>query len=240
MALYLSNKIPAGEQPFFEERLRQMASNLGIDDPEAPNWLMGLMDLESGINPAIKNGIGCVGMIQFCPDTPGGTTKTIGGKVVSLPYLQSLSRTEQLDYVEQYLADVIRQTKHVPQSFVDLQLMIFLPAALKFDYEEPIFIKSQAYMDSVKKNNPLYIDANGNITKKSIEAVYKKRYAGLFEAVKQVAAETAEKTQKVVQTAGTIIIENRIPVIIAGMLLITGSLLLFLYYKNREQWQVTE
>lgn len=240
MALFLSHKIPSGERSAYEARLRQMAVNLGIDNPEAPNWLMGLMDLESGINPSIKNGIGCVGQIQFCPDVAGGTTKTIGGRTVSLPYLQTLSRTEQLEYVEQYLADVIRQTKRIPKSFVDLQLMIFLPAALKFDYEEPIFIKSTAFMDSVKKNNPLYIDPNGNITKKSIESVYKKRYAGLFEAVKQVAAETAEKTEKVVQSAGTIIIENRIPVIAGGMLLIIASLLLLFYYKNRQKWQQTD
>lgn len=236
MALFLSSKIPSAEKQAFETRLRQMADNLGITDPEAPNWLMALMDLESGINPHIQNSIGCVGMIQFCPDKAGGTTKTIGGQQVSLSYLKGLSHTEQLEYVEDYLADVMRMVGKVPKSFVDLQLMIFLPAALSFDYEEPIFIKSQAYMDSVKKNNPLYVDANGNITKKSIESVYRKRYAGLFEAIKTVAAETAEKTQKVVQKAGIIVIENRIPVIAGGILLIVASLFLFFYYKNKESY----
>lgn len=229
MSLYLSHKIPANEQQQFEAKLRQAVARLGITDPEAPNWLMGLMDLESGINPSVKNSIGCVGLIQFCPDTPGGTTKTIGGQTVSLSYLQGLTATQQLDYVEKYLADVIKMTGYVPKSFVDLQLMLFLPAALNFGYEEPIFIKSEKYMDSVKKNNPLYVDSKGNITKKQIESVYKKRYAGLFEAVKEVAREAV--TQPLV-----LVKENPVGTgIIAAAFLITGSLLLLLYIKHKQQ-----
>ena len=231
--MYLLKKIPANQQSAFESRVSEIVSNLGMTDPKAGDYLMALMDLESGLNPSIANKIGCVGLIQFCPDAPGGTDKTIGGKKVSLAYLKTLSAVEQLDYVEQYLADTIRMVGYTPQSFVDLQLLLFLPAAEKFDYEEPIFIKSTAFMDSVKKNNPLYVDGNGNITKKSIEAVYKKRYAGIFEAVKEIASEAVGKTQEIVVKTGSIIIENRIPFIVGGLLLVVGSLALLYYSKNK-------
>ena len=42
------------------------------------------MKHESGLDPSIKNSIGCVGLIQFCPDSSGGSTKTINGKTYNL------------------------------------------------------------------------------------------------------------------------------------------------------------
>ena len=42
------------------------------------------MNQESGLDPSIKNSIGCVGLIQFCPDSNGGSTKTINGKTYNL------------------------------------------------------------------------------------------------------------------------------------------------------------
>ena len=47
------------------------------------------MKHESGLNPSIKNGIGCVGLIQFCPDGGGGSSKTINGKTYKLSELQN-------------------------------------------------------------------------------------------------------------------------------------------------------
>jgi len=194
MALYLIGKIPSGERAVFEQAITQIATELGIADPQGPNWLMAIMDLESGLKPGITNKIGCTGLIQFCPDVPGGGYKTIGGEKVSLSYLNGLSATQQLVYVRKYFQDIFNQYG-TPKSFVDLYLMVFLPGALKFNYEEPIFIKSGAYMDSVKKNNPAFVDGNGNITKKQIESVYRKRYSGLFEAAKEVARELTQKIE---------------------------------------------
>lgn len=196
MALYLIGKIPAGERAVFEQAITQIAGELGISDPQGPNWLMAIMDLESGLKPDIVNSIGCTGLIQFCPDMPGGSFKTIGGEKVSLGYLNSLSATQQLVYVRSYFRDIFNQYG-TPKSFVDLYLMVFLPGALKFGYEQPIQVKSAAFMDSVKKNNPAFVDAGGNITKKQIESVYRKRYSGLFEAAKETVREVAERVETV-------------------------------------------
>ena len=43
------------------------------------------MKHESGLDPSIKNSIGCVGLIQFCPG--GGRTKTVNGKTYTLDEL---------------------------------------------------------------------------------------------------------------------------------------------------------
>ncbi len=223
--MFLLSKIPSNYQSAFEARVHQVVANLGMTMPKSADYLMALMDLESGLSASIKNKIGCVGLIQFCPDSPGGSDKTIGGNKVSLSHIQSLSPVAQLDYVEQYLRDQIRAVGYIPQSFVDLYMLVLLPAGIKFGYDEPIFVRSVAYMDSVKRNNPAFVDANGNITKSSIEAVYKRRYAGLFEAIKEIAKETVAVTGKIVR-------ENRTPVIIGGTLLLLAGLLL-IYYKTQ-------
>ena len=45
------------------------------------------MKHESGLDPKIKNSIGCVGLIQFCPG--GGAPKTINGKSYTLDELRN-------------------------------------------------------------------------------------------------------------------------------------------------------
>jgi len=223
--LYLSEKIPENEKVEFEKKVREVSQNLDID----PNWLMALMDLESAgtFSPSITNSIGCVGLIQFCPDTPGGSSKRIGSSNVSFASLKAMSRVQQMDYVESYLRSQMKSFGK-PKSFVDLQLMIFLPAAIKFDYDEPIFIRSTAFTDSVKRNNPMYVDGNGNITKRSIEDVYKKRYAGLFEKVEIATKQAAVAVEKKLG-------ENKMPLLISGVFLVTSSILFISIFTNRNK-----
>jgi hypothetical protein len=83
--------------PGFKAKLRQVAANIGVTE----DVLITVMYKESGIRPTIKNSIGCVGLIQFCPDEGGGSTKTISGKTYSLSTIQNSGLT-QLDYVEKY------------------------------------------------------------------------------------------------------------------------------------------
>lgn len=71
--------------PTFKEKLTQISSEIGI--PESS--ILKLMKHESGLDPSIKNNIGCVGLIQFCPDSRGGSTKTIAGKTYRLSDLQN-------------------------------------------------------------------------------------------------------------------------------------------------------
>jgi D-Tyr-tRNAtyr deacylase len=83
--------------PGFKAKLRQVAANIGVSE----DALVTVMYKESGIRPNIKNSIGCVGLVQFCPDKSGGSTKTIKGITYNLSDIQN-SGLNQLDYIEKY------------------------------------------------------------------------------------------------------------------------------------------
>ena len=53
--------------PMFKEKLKEISNEIGVRE----NSIIKLMKHESGLNPSIKNPIGCVGLIQFCPDSRG-------------------------------------------------------------------------------------------------------------------------------------------------------------------------
>ena len=57
------------------------------------------MKHESGLNPTVKNSIGCVGLIQFCPG--GGATKTVNGKSYSLEDLRN-NLEVQMDAIKDF------------------------------------------------------------------------------------------------------------------------------------------
>ena len=78
--------------------------------------LASIIENESRWNPAIKNSINCVGLIQFCP----GTARTLG---YSPAEIASLSRTEQARLVAEYYSRL--KPPRVPG---DLYLLTFLPA----------------------------------------------------------------------------------------------------------------
>lgn len=69
--------------PIFKEKLKEISNAIHIDE----NSIIKLMKHESGLDPTIKNSIGCVGLIQFCPS--GGSTKVIDGKTYSLEELRN-------------------------------------------------------------------------------------------------------------------------------------------------------
>jgi len=70
--------------PMFKEKVKEISSEIGIDE----NSIIKLMKHESGLDSSVKNSIGCVGLIQFCPDRKGGSSKTINGKTYNLSELQ--------------------------------------------------------------------------------------------------------------------------------------------------------
>jgi hypothetical protein len=84
--------------PGFKEKLKQVAANIGVTE----DVLTTVMYKESGIRTNIRNSIGCVGLIQFCPDRGGGTTKTISGKTYNLSFIQNMNGLDQLDVVQRY------------------------------------------------------------------------------------------------------------------------------------------
>lgn len=81
----------------FKRKLDEISREIGI----SKNSIIKLMKHESGLNPTIKNNIGCVGLIQFCPDNRGGNTKTISGKKYNLPELQN-DLELQMDAIKEF------------------------------------------------------------------------------------------------------------------------------------------
>lgn len=81
----------------FKTKLDEISKALGI----SKNSIIKLMQHESRLNPTIKNSIGCVGLIQFCPDNRGGNTKTISGKQYNLSELQN-NLGLQLDAIKEF------------------------------------------------------------------------------------------------------------------------------------------
>jgi hypothetical protein len=96
--------------PGFKERLRQTATNIGVSE----DVLLTVMYKESAgtLSPTIKNNIGCVGLIQFCPDKGGGSTKTIKGVTYKLSDIQNAG-LKQFDYVEKYFKSLGFNSGHL-------------------------------------------------------------------------------------------------------------------------------
>ena len=85
--------------PGFKAKLKQVAAAIGVSEMD----LVTVMYKESAgtLDPTIKNSIGCVGLIQFCPDKKRGATKRIGTTTYNLSTIQN-SGVDQLNYVEKY------------------------------------------------------------------------------------------------------------------------------------------
>jgi hypothetical protein len=148
------------DQAFLDE-VDRLARKYNVD----ANDLLGLMQHESGLSPSIRNSIGCTGLIQFCPDTAGGSYKTIGGERVQLTDLARMSRAEQMRYVEKYYDDV-----RLPRGATAAQIYTatFLPAYVR---ENPNFVIARASgPNDAGLNRPDYYNQN-----KSLDVVDTKR-----------------------------------------------------------------
>ena len=136
--------------PGFKTKLKQVASNIGVTE----DVLITVMYKESGIRTDIRNSIGCIGLIQFCPDSGGGSTKTINGKSYSLSSIQTMNGLDQLDVVEAYFK-ALGFSSGKPASAGDLYVATFYPLAKN---KPQTFIigseKSAAYAAIVAEQNP--------------------------------------------------------------------------------------
>jgi hypothetical protein len=136
--------------PGFKVKLRQVATNIGVTE----DALITTMYKESGIRTDIRNSIGCVGLIQFCPDNGGGSTKTISGKSYSLSSIQTMNGLDQLDVVERYFKSLGFSSRK-PASAGDLYIATFYPLAKN---KPQNFIigseKSAEYAATVAEQNP--------------------------------------------------------------------------------------
>ena len=108
--------------PTFKTKLKEISSAIGIDE----NSIIKLMQHESGLNSSVKNSIGCVGLIQFCPDKGGGSTKTISGKKYSLEDIRTNLDTQMEAIKEFWMAGHKSGKIKTP---TDLYIFNFWPVA---------------------------------------------------------------------------------------------------------------
>jgi len=134
----------------FADKVVSISNKLGID----PDWLMFLMDWESGLDSSITNAYGCTGLIQFCADYSGGTIKTIDGVPYSLESIKKMAPEAQLDVVYAYLKE-IQDSKGKFEDFYQLYFAILFPEAS--DKPDDYVLKTQS--------NPVFdLNKNGTIT----------------------------------------------------------------------------
>lgn len=103
-------------QEAFGKKVIAIAGELGIK----PDWIMIVMNNESGINHRIKNPNGsATGLIQF-------TEATAKGLGTSTAELAAMTNVEQLDYVKKYFGAYANKINNA----ADAYLAVFYPQAL--------------------------------------------------------------------------------------------------------------
>ena len=163
-------------------KVQQVSNDLNIN----ANWLLAVMYFESAktFNPAIKNGIGSVGLIQFTRDKAGLNYKTINGKKYLLDDIAKMSFIKQMDLVKEYYKEVYRMLKITQiNSFVDLYLVTFFPRAVnqKDDY---VFQTSGLSASKIASQNPIFDKNKDNkITKIEVIQHFQKYYNSVFNEI---------------------------------------------------------
>ena len=147
MAKKLDEKLGAG----FSAKVEEVAKKLNCSAAD----LIGMMQSESGLNPAaVNNYCNATGLIQFTPTT----AKSLG---TSTSALSNMSAIEQLDYVEKYYN---QWTKGSGQELSggDLYAYTFLPGRAQ---REVLTNSSEGYYSG---NKGLDANKDGQITKSEL------------------------------------------------------------------------
>jgi len=128
-------------QAAFLAKVIDISTRLGIN----PDWLMIVMKMESGINPAAYNpNGGATGLIQFMPATAAG----LGTSCSELLYMDNVT---QLDYVYKYFRPYAGRLLSV----TDLYMVTFFPAALGKP-DDYILQTSTLHADTIARANPVF------------------------------------------------------------------------------------
>lgn len=139
--------VPSSVRDAVDKKVRSIADKLDID----PNWIMIVFHSESGLKPTIANSIGCVGLIQFCPDKAGGSTKTIQGVKYNLNTIRYMSWVDQIEVCYKYWYTY----RNSISDLYDLYLATFYPYAMdkgnSYKYGSQV---SDAMVLKVAKQNP--------------------------------------------------------------------------------------
>jgi hypothetical protein len=132
------------DNPVFKQKLKEISDAINIDEQS----IIKLMNHESGLDPTIKNSIGCVGLIQFCPSSGG--TKKINGKNYSLEDLRN-DLEVQMEAIKQFWLSGYNSGKI--KSPEDLYIYNFFPiAAGKSD--DFVLQSSDLSAETVANSNP--------------------------------------------------------------------------------------
>lgn len=137
----------------FGNAVISICNTLGIN----PNYLMLTMWIESRLSPQAVNKTGwATGLIQFMPDTAVGLGTTTAA-------LLQMSGTAQLQYVELYFQNVIKQYG-VPQTPEAVYLSVFFPLAVA-NQDNPDWVLQTSTLSAslIAQENPLYAN-DGQIT----------------------------------------------------------------------------
>ena len=142
----------------FQQAVFGLSQRLGISAGD----LYAVMDFETGgtFDPAQKNlaGSGATGLIQIMPSTAVGLGTTTEA-------LASMSRIEQLEYVEKYL---VRAGVKPGHGISDIYMSVLFPAAVGKSDDFVLFGKgamSEYQGNAYTQNSGLDSNGNGSITK---------------------------------------------------------------------------
>lgn len=134
------------ENPVFKEKLKEISDAINIDE----NSIIKLMKHESGLDPTIKNSIGCVGLIQFCPSS--GAVKTINGKQYTLEDLRN-DLGVQMDAIKDFWLSGYKRGKIKKPA--DLYIYNFFPVAAGKPDDFVLQTKNTS-AETIAKANPIF------------------------------------------------------------------------------------
>ena len=147
--LLFEDKIPNNRIAFSAKEI-DISKRLSID----PNWLMGIMYHESGLNPAAYNpNGGATGLIQFMPSTATSLRTTTSA-------LRLMSNVQQLDYVYAYFKPYTGRIKNI----YDLFMITFFPIAIGKS-DDWVFETKKISRSKIAQANPAFdLNKDGQIT----------------------------------------------------------------------------
>lgn len=134
--------------PTFKSRLSDISKKIGISE----DCIIKVMNHESRLDPSVKNSIGCVGLVQFCPDSKGGNTKTINGKQYDLSQLRN-DLSLQMDAIENFWVGGKNQGKI--KECGDLQIYNFFPVAAGKSNDYVLQTKGLS-AEKIANQNPIF------------------------------------------------------------------------------------
>ncbi len=180
-------------------------------------WMVNLINFESGrtFNPAITNGIGATGLIQFIPSTAAGDCLN-----TSTAALRQMTFKQQLAYVDKYLGCNLKKhltiSGKIPAYFTqaDLFMTIFYPAAIgQPEYIFPVGVQQ----------------ANAGISRPR-DYVNKALAVSLFPL--SVFPYTLAEVKKKYGNAITFTRNHWVPILIIGIILVIMAVLLIIYNRK--------